>query len=157
MVRVDLMKKKNQLNSNQKLAPKPKRRHLFLACLKFTSTWLNVLQRMYINMSENMLANGALEKMPIGRVLVSVSTPRPLVPTLFGGEMNQSHFLSPTGIVSLYSWGMVNSLNHGHTHTNNATLKHPTCGKICQSPRSRLPHPSQASSPSRNLLLSPFG
>jgi len=34
-----------------------------------------VLQRMYINMSENMVANGGHEKISIGRVLVSVSTP----------------------------------------------------------------------------------
>jgi hypothetical protein len=68
-----------------------------------------------------------------------LALPCPLVPTLFGGKVNQSHFLSPTGIVSLYLWELVNSLNHGHTHTNNATLQHPTCGKLCQSPRSRLP------------------
>jgi len=33
------------------------------------------LQRMYLNMSENMVANGEHEKISIGRVLVSVSTP----------------------------------------------------------------------------------
>jgi len=55
--------------------PKPKRHLHVIACIKFTSTWLNVLQRMYLNMIKNMVANGALEKMSIGRVLVSVSTP----------------------------------------------------------------------------------
>jgi len=33
------------------------------------------LQRMYLNMGENMVANGEHEKISIGRVLVSVSTP----------------------------------------------------------------------------------
>jgi len=31
---------------------------------------------MYLNMGENMVANGEHEKISIGRVLVSVSTPR---------------------------------------------------------------------------------
>ena len=42
--------------------PKTKRPQFFFACIKLTPTWLNVLQRMYLNMRENMVANGALVK-----------------------------------------------------------------------------------------------
>ena len=33
----------------------------FFPSIKFTPTWLNVLQRMYINMRENMVADGKNE------------------------------------------------------------------------------------------------